>query len=493
MSTETIIFIGIGIYMALMIVVGFYASRKTHSVTEFVVAGRGLPIWLCSTTIVATWFGGSTMMGGAGAAYDHGMIGVIADPLGAALALFLIGFFFARLFRRLRILTVADFMEQRYGRVAAMAITATTIFANVAWVGAMLVAFGLIFESLTGIPLTIGIFGGAIVIFLYTAVGGMWAVTLTDFLQMIVILVGLMVLFVVVLVDVGGWSAIAPRISADKFQLLPGENTTEQWLNYLRAWTIIGLVDISAQTLAQRALAAKSERVAQNSFYVGGLGYLVFGMIPVLLGIIGSVTMPGLEESESLIPTLAIEHLHPVAVAIFVGALLAAIMSSADSALLSCASLVTNNVLPLFKPNATTRLGLLVARISIPAFGVISIVVALKIQVVFDLMLDANILGMATIIVPFILGVWWKMANRTGALSAMAAGLCAWISTLVYAPALPADFIGLAVALGTMLIVTPLTQEFDPPRDLVDSEGNPVEMTDRLGTLPLWRSRKSRA
>jgi Na+/proline symporter len=185
--------------------------------------------------------------------------------------------------------------------------------------------------------------------------------------------------------------------------------------------------------------------------------------------------------------------LHPVAVAIFVGALLAAIMSSADSALLACASLVTNNVLPLFKPNATTRLGLLVARISIPAFGVISIVVALKIQVVFDLMLDANILGMATIIVPFILGVWWKMANRTGALSAMAAGLCAWISTLVYAPALPADFIGLAVALGTMLIVTPLTQEFDPPRDLVDSEGNPVEMTDRLGTLPLWRSRKSRA
>jgi SSS family solute:Na+ symporter len=487
LSTETIIFIGVGFYIVLMIAIGIYASGKTHTVTEFIVAGRGLPVWLCSTTIVATWFGGGTMMGVSGSAYDNGMLGVIADPLGAALALFLIGFFFARLFRRLRILTVADFMAQRYGQVAAMAITATTIFSNVAWVGAMLVAFGLIFETLTGTPLIVGIIGGALVIFVYTAVGGLWAVALTDFLQMTIIVIGLVVLLVVVLLDVGGWSAIGPQLSADTFRLLPGENTGEQWLNYLRAWTIIGLVDISAQTLMQRAMAAKSERTAQNSFYLGGLGYLVFGMIPVTLGIIASVSMPDLADSESVIPSLAIEHLHPVAVAIFVGALLAAIMSSADSALLGCASVIANNVLPLVKRNPSTRLGLIVARTAIPVCGIIAIVVALKIQLVFDLMLDANILGMASIIVPFILGVWWKKANRTGALSAMGAGLSAWLLTLFVAPQLPADFIGLGVSLVTMLVVTPLTQKIDPPRTLIDSEGNTVEMTDRLGTLPLIR------
>jgi SSS family transporter len=491
LSTETIIFIGVGFYIVLMIAIGIYASGKTHTVTEFIVAGRGLPVWLCSTTIVATWFGGGTMMGVSGSAYDNGMLGVIADPLGAALALFLIGFFFARLFRRLRILTVADFMAQRYGQVAAMAITATTIFSNVAWVGAMLVAFGLIFETLTGTPLIVGIIGGALVVFVYTAVGGLWAVALTDFLQMMIIVIGLVVLLVVVLLDVGGWSAIGPQLSADTFRLLPGENTGEQWLNYLRAWTIIGLVDISAQTLMQRAMAAKSERTAQNSFYLGGLGYLVFGMIPVTLGIIASVSMPDLADSESVIPSLAIEHLHPVAVAIFVGALLAAIMSSADSALLGCASVIANNVLPLVKRNPSTRLGLIVARTAIPVCGIIAIVVALKIQVVFDLMLDANILGMASIIVPFILGVWWKKANRTGALSAMGAGLSAWLLTLFFAPQLPADFIGLGVSLVTMLVVTPLTQKIDPPRSLIDSEGNIVEMTDRLGTLPLWKERKS--
>ncbi len=199
--------------------------------------------------------------------------------------------------------------------------------------------------------------------------------------------------------------------------------------------------------------------------------------------------MPGLADAESVIPTLAIEHLHPAAVAIFVGALLAAIMSSADSALLGCASMIANNVLPLVKRNPSDRLGLIVARTAIPVCGVIAIVVALKIQVVFDLMLDANILGLAAIIVPFILGVWWKKANRTGALSAMGAGLTAWLLTLFLAPDLPADFVGLGVSLLTMLVVTPLTQKTDPPRTLVDSDGSPVEMIDRLGTLPLWETR----
>jgi SSS family transporter len=486
MSTAAIIFTGVGIYVVIMLAVGVYASRRTHSVSEFIVAGRGLPLGICTMTIVATWFGGGSLMGVSGASYEFGMLGVIADPLGAVVVLFLIGFFFARLFRRLRILTVADFMGQRYGQVAAMAITASALFSNIMWVGGMLVAFGLIFESMTGTPLLVGILGGALVIFVYTAIGGLWAVALTDFLQMIIIMVGLVVLLAVVLIDVGGWGAIGPRLPDGTFRLIPGENTTGQWLNYMRAWLIIGVVDISAQTLVQRALAAKSEQVAQRSFYLGGVGYLVFGMIPVLLGIIASVTMPGLEDPEAIIPTLAIEHLHPVAVAMFVGALLAAIMSSADSALLACASLLAQNVLPLVKRNPSTRLQLFVARMSIPACGVISIAIALEFQYIFNLILDANILGMAAIIVPFIFGVWWPKANRTGALSAMAAGLSAWLVTMAAMPDWPADFIGLGTSLVAMLVVTPLTQRFDPPRPLADVDGNPVE----LPRLPGIRKRR---
>jgi solute:Na+ symporter, SSS family len=483
MATESIIFIGVGIYIVLMLAVGIYASKRTNTATEFIVAGRRLPLFLCTATIIATWFGGGTMMGASGASYDDGLLGVMADPFGAALALFIVGLLFARIFRRLKLLTHVDFVDQRYGKTAATITTLTQLVSNIGWVGAMLVAFGLVFESLTGIPLEIGIIGGALIVFIYTMVGGMWAVALTDSYQMAIIMIGLVILFVVVLIDVGGWSTIGPQLPENTFRFVPLQHNWEHWLNYLRLWFIFGLADVAGQNLLGRAMAAKSERVAQNSFYFASFGYLMFGMIPVLLGIIGSVTMPGLSDSESVIPALALEHLHPVAVAVFVGAVLAAIMSSCDSALLACASLTSRNLLPLFVRTPSDKLSLLVARIAIPVCGIVAVIVALKAQVVFDVMIDANLLTLTAIVVPFFLAVWWKKANRTGALSAMFVGFSSWLITRAVAPELPGDMIGLLASLVTMLVVTSLTQKFDPPRQVVDIDGQPVELTNRLGVL----------
>ena len=221
MSTENIIFTGVALYMVAMLGIGYYASRKSHTVADFMVAGRGLSLPICSMPVMATWFGGAMMLGGAGAAFDDGMLGVIADPWGGALALILVAMFFARVFRRLKVITVADFMEQRFGRTASVAITAATIFSNVMWVAGMLVAFGTIFEVLTSIPVETGIIVGAIIVFAYTMLGGMWAVALTDFVQMTIIMIGLVVLLVVVLVDVGGWGAVGPRLPTGTFSMLP--------------------------------------------------------------------------------------------------------------------------------------------------------------------------------------------------------------------------------------------------------------------------------
>ncbi len=483
MASESIIFVGVGIYVLVMLGVGIYASRKTHSATEFAVAGRGMPLWLCATTIIATWFGGGMMMGGSGAAYDHGMLGVIADPFGGAVCLFLVGLFFARLMRRLRYFTFVEFVEQRFGPTCGVIASAGALFSSVLWTAGMLVAFGLIFESLTGTPLVLGIFGGALVVVIYTTVGGMLAVALTDFVQVLVIACGLALLLVVVLVDAGGWGAVSPRLAENTFRMLPLEHTVGEWLNYLRAWFIFGLADIASQSLAQRAMSAKSERVAQNAFYIAGFGYLALGMMPVMLGIIASVTMPGLENAESLLPALALEHLHPIAVAVFVGALLAAIMSSCDSTLLAGATIISTNILPFFKRDASDRLRLAVARWGILVCGVASVAIALNARVVFDTALDANLLTLAAIIVPFILGVWWKKANRSGALAAMSMGIVVWLTTSFLYPQLPGDLLGLGASLSTMLIVTPLTQRIDPPRPLADRDGKPVELADRLGVL----------
>ena len=486
MSTETVIFIGVGIYLLIMLSIGVYAAKRATSATNFIVAGRRMPIWICSTTIVATWFGGGAMMGAAGASYERGLLGVIAAPFGDALVLFIVGFFFVRLFRRLRLLTFIDFFENRYGKTAATIAAIGSISSNIGWTGALLVAFGYVFETLTGVPLEIGIIGGAAVVFIYTVAGGMWAVALTDLVQMIIIAVGLVLLLVVVLIDAGGWGNIGPQLPEGTFRMIPLENTAEAWLNYIRAWLIFGLANVTAQTLLQRAFSAKNEQVAQNSFYLAGIGHLSLAMIPVTLGIIASVTMPGLAEPETVIPELAIAHLHPVAIAIFVGALLAAIMSSTDSALLAAASVFSNNILPLFKPQASDRLRLLAARIAIPIFGSIAIYVALKIQVVYNLIMDANSVMLVCVVVPFIAGVWWQRANRTGALACMAVGFLTWLLAILFLPNLPSDLLGLLAGLLTFLIVTPLTQKTDPPRRLLNCDGEEVEMKDRLGTLPLF-------
>ena len=187
---------------------------------------------------------------------------------------------------------------------------------------------------------------------------------------------------------------------------------------------------------------------------------------------------------------MAIEHLHPVAIAIFVGALLAAIMSSADSSLLAASSVFSTNILPLFKPQASDRLRLIWTRAAIPMFGSISIYVALKVQVVYNLILDANSVILVCVTIPFIVGVWWPRANRTGALASMAVGFLTWLLAILYAPDLPGDLLGLLLGLITILIVTPLTQKIDPPEPLRNSDGEEVEFKDRLGTLPLFAHSK---
>ena len=130
--------------------------------------------------------------------------------------------------------------------------------------------------------------------------------------------------------------------------------------------------------------------------------------------------------------------------------------------------------MPYVKPDSDDRTSLIVARWGIPFFGCIAIVIALHIQEVFNLLVDANILGLAAIIVPFILGIYWKKANRAGALAGMGSGLVTWIATMQLWPALPSDFMGLGASLIAMLVVTPLTQELDPPKPLLDGDGNLV-------------------
>ena len=483
MTDQNIIFAGVALYLFSMLVIGIYAAKRTASPEDFMVAGRSLPLWLCSATIMATWIGGGSMLGVSGMTYNGGLLAVIADPFGAALGLILVGLFIVRLVRRLKLVTVIDFIEIRFGRNAALFSALAMVSSSIGWAGALMVAFGFVLNSLTGLSLEWGIVIGGAIVLIYTAAGGMWAVVMTDFVQLVVIIIGLVVLFVVVLSDMGGWTAAWSAVPESKFRMLPLENDLASWMQYLRAWSIIGIANLASQSLLQRGLAARSERVAQNSFYIGGIGFFCIALIPVLLGILASVSMPGVEDQETIIPLLAKHHLHPVLMAVFVGALLAAIMSSADSALLSAASVISANIMPFFSPGADESKRLIWARVSIPVTGVIAAVTALKVQAIYNLILDANAILLAGVVVPFVLGIWWKSSNRTGALSAMAVGVLVWLVSSLVWPEMPGDLIGMAACLITMLVVTPLTQKSDPPAPLLSLDGELVDLTNRLGVL----------
>jgi len=486
MSTETTILIGVSVYLLVMIAIGVAVSKRARSQDDFIVAGRKLPLWLCVPTIIATWFGAGTMLGAAGTGYEGGLLASIATPFGTSLTLILVGFFFVRTLRRMKLLTIADFFENRFGHVSSMIASVALVLSIVGWIGGLMVAFGYVFQTMTGVPMEVGILAGGVIVIAYTAIGGMWAVAVTDFVQVIIISIGLLVLLIVVLIDVGGWGVIAPQLPKHTFRLVPLEHGVDIWLNYLRLWVIFGIADLASQSLMQRVFAANSERTAQNAFYWAGAGHLFLGLIPVILGIIAGVTMPGLDDPQTVVPSMAIQLLHPVAIAIFVGAILAAIMSSADSALLAAASLIGINLAPTVKRDINPDQKLLVTRIAIPACGVIAVYVALEVQLILELMLDANSFLLAGVVGPYIAGVWWAKANRTGALSAMAAGFSAWVLSEWLYPELAGDVVGFGVSVLTIFIVTLLTQEIDPPRPLTDEDGKAIDLKGRLGVLPLF-------
>lgn len=327
---------GVSAYILMMLVIGWLSSKNIKDATDYIVAGRRLPLGLATAALFATWFGGGTSMGAAGESYWNGFLGTIADPFGAGLCLLLAGLFYVRTMRRMKLLTIADFFAIKYGKTSELLVALITLPAFIGWVGAEMVALGLIVHSVTGLTPTAGIIISAIVVLIYTYQGGMWADTLTDFAQMIILVAGLVIMFPIVINHVGGFSAIKAQIPDEMFYFFPRNTGFSGWMFYLQAWIIVGLGSIPGQDVMQRALSSKDENTAQWASYLSGLGYMLLGIIPVTLGIVGRLVFPELANSELVLVELAMKFLPNFVVALFVGALLSAIMSSTDSAIRAC-------------------------------------------------------------------------------------------------------------------------------------------------------------
>jgi SSS family transporter len=486
-NTQTTILIGTGLYVAVMLAVGLLVARKSTSLEDFAASGRNMSLTVCAISVIATWFGSGPMMGSAAAAYAGNKLEVLRDPLVSGISLLIAGFFFVRTYNRSRRLTHVEFYETRIGNFAGVISSFVNLIAGSIWLGGVLFAFGVVFETLTGQPAALGILGGTLVIVIYTMFGGLKAVAATDVLQMAFIMVGVLILFFVVLGDAGGWSEVSAQLPAHAYSFTPQDTSLNGWTAYFQVWVSSGLVAIGVVSLVQRAMAARTEQVAQNAFYIGGIGYLLFGMVPVTIGYIAAITMPGVEDPNAIIPLLAVEHLHPVLVAIFVGAVISAIMSTSDSILLGCGTVISVNLLPRVIKECSGELRLRVARWSVPVIAAVSLYTAFNTNTVISAIAAAISLGFACMSAPFLLCIWWRKLNSTGGFSGIAAGFAVFAALKFLYPEVPADFAGFGTSLVVSVVVSLLTQGSSPPKPLTGADGEPMKLGNRLGTLPLLR------
>ena len=416
------IFICIIGYILLQLLVCFAVMRRMNNEQDYLLAGRRLGMPMIAMTIFATWFGAEACIGAAGIIYHDGLPGSRADPFGYALCIFILGIFFARKLWQRKLTTLADFFRQRFGpRVEKLGVL-LLVPASVFWAAAQILAFGHVLTSISALQLDIAIALAAIIVITYTALGGLLADAISDVIQGSVLIIGLVVIFVVVMADLPDSSVLAEALSPERLSF---RAEGESWLGVVNSWSIPFIGSLFAAELVTRMLASRSHQVARNGAILGGSIYLLIGLMPATLGLLGPALVPGLEDGEQLLPLLAQNHLPTVLYIVFIGALMSAILSTVDSALLNAGALVSHNIVVPLLGSTNEHLKVRYARLSVVSFGVIAWLLARGAESVYSLVEESSAFGSAGIFTCCIMGL---SQNRGGPVTAMASMLAGILS-----------------------------------------------------------------
>jgi SSS family transporter len=424
-----VILIGILLYILLQLLLGYVVSRSIKTEDDYLLAGRRLGYGLATFSIFATWFGAESCIGTAGAAYESGLAGVTADPFGYGICLLLMGLLFAIPLWRMKLTTIADFFRLRFS-VSAERLTALLMVpASLLWAAAQIRAFGQVLSASSDLTVTISVTVAAAVVITYTVIGGMMADAVTDIVQGIVLVLGLVILLPSVIGELGGVSAAISSIDPARLTFIPSEVDSTPIVSFhlLEAWAIPICGSIIAQELVARVLSSRSPQVAQRSSLMASALYVMLGLVPLFIGLVGVHVVPGLEHPEQILPLLAQQHLSTLLYVIFAGALVSAILSTVDSALLAASSLLSHNVLIPLRPGMQERHKVRLERWGVALMGIVAYLLALYAEGVYDLVKDASSFGSAGIFVVFILGLFTKFGGGRSAVSTLTVGALVWL------------------------------------------------------------------
>ena len=423
------------IYFLGMIAIGFYTYKKKKSSTQngFFVANRSGSTVFIIGSLCATIIGASVTLGMAGLGYVMGLTGAWWLLVGSV-GLLILGFFFARTVRRFGLYTLPELVEKQYnsktvGLVASILIVVTWL----AIIAAQIIAAGKILSILMpNVDLSLVMVISAAVLTLYTFLGGQYSVIRTDLVQFIIIVIGTLVCLGLVLDRVGGFGGLHDSLPADYFSF--PLSAKFGWLDLLSLLILVGATYVAGPDIYSRLFCARNEKVAKSSVLSAALITIPFAFIIVLIGMGAMVLFPDIasqhpnlssvQASELAFPTV-IQDLLPIGVSgLVIAAMLAVLMSSADTCLITTSTIVSADIYKRVSPNASERKMLLVAKLGVIIIGALALIVALKASGIISTLKLAYTVFTSGVVLPVIAGFYKDKlkVNSIGAITAIIAG-----------------------------------------------------------------------
>jgi len=460
------------VYLLVSITIGLVAATRVKNTKDYAVAGRHLPLPVVIATVFATWFGAEAIFGVSATFVTKGLNGVAADPFGASMCLVLAGFFFSTQLYKLNIITLGDFYRMRYNRTVEVLTTIAIVISYLGWVAAQIKALGLIFNIIThgAVSEDTGMILGTAIVLTYTTFGGMLSVAVLDFVQMIVVIGGLLYIGSIVSDMTGG---VAPVIeharAAGKLDFFPKGADIWVWLTFLGGWVTMMLGSIPQQDVFQRITSAKSAKIALWGSLLGATVYFCFTFVPMFIAYSATLIDPMhfgalvVDDSQRVLPYLVLEHTPLLAQVIFFGAVMSAIMSCSSATLLAPSVSFAENIVKGYMPHLSDKGFLKVMRICLIGFGLCVLFYALNSErSIFGMVESAYKITLAGAFVPLIFGVFWKKSTSQGALAAIIGGVSTWVLIEVLigeACLVPPQLIGLGVSIVAMVAGSLLPQK----------------------------------
>lgn len=415
------------IYLVIVLGIGVYASRLIKDSTDFLLAGRRLGLLMATATLAATHFGGGFVMGSSADGHVFGISGLYY-AVGTGLGLIALGLVAAKRLRKLKLYTITDYLEMRYQSKLVRVLGA--LLSVVAIVGIVAAQVGATEGALTilGIAPGTGAIIATLLFISYTAFAGMWGVTFTDAIQIIIIMFALPVVAYLGVQHAGGWEAMRATIAAMD---VAGGAETYFSLGGRGLGVAIAVIlpvimyDMIGQDFYQRLFSAKDENTARNAAILSGLVLVAFGVFPAVAGMAARAIFGELEVARSALPMLITQVL-PVGIgAIVVAAIMAAVMSTADSLLIAGTSHVTNDFyIKLINPEIAkdTKKVLALSRIWTVILGGLALAMALIMPGIISVLIFSYTMYASGVFVPVVLGLLWKRGTKEGAIAGIIGG-----------------------------------------------------------------------